>query len=560
VTLAELAPAPTTRSGQVAVDGGGSLQKGDRERRPVIRRHRTWLYPALPASVLTFGLCVYMLHLPNVLYGTNQYDDGVYMGAALRLVNGVMPYRDFVLVHPPGILILMAPIALLGHLLGANVSLALGREVTAVVAALNVILVAAVVRHRGWRASALAATAMACFPMAAAADSTLFLEPYLVFFSLLGLALLTSKGTIVPGRRVLAAGVFLGFAGVVKIWAAFIVVAAVIVCARRARGALRTLVVGSAAGFALPCLPFFAAAPHSFLRDIIGDQFSRAVSGGASIGWSGRLSDFTGLNGITIFHPDGPLAVALSLAFVGLVAFTVVECRFSLVTADLMVLAAAVASVAALSLPHEMYSHYVYFSAPFLAASLAICLAEIVPRLHFIAGATAKHLLAGTVVGCVAMGAVLLPQQAGYARSHLASARSATFLNVFVPPKACILTDDIELLISADLFDPARPGCPAMTDAFGTWLADGPAKEPAYSGTARFGSTVQGPFPAKFKNEWATWLSQADYVVTLAQYSGYIPWTPTLASWFNANFHPLYELPHLWIYHRVGNSPPPVLS
>ena len=522
---------------------------------------RTWLYPALPPAILTLALCVYILRLPNVLYGTNQYDDGVYMGAALRLVHGVVPYRDFVMVHPPGIVLLMAPIAFLGKFAGSNVALALGRDMTAAVAALNVILVAAVVRHRGRIASLVASTAMACFPMAAASDSTLFLEPYLILFCLAGLALLFSKGQIAPTRRVVMAGLAIGFAGTVKVWAAFIVVAAAAVCIRRVKSALLPLIAASATGFALPCLPFFALAPRSFLRNILGDQFSRAVRGGAPVSWIVRLIRLTGMEAMTLFRPTTLGVVIVVVGFALAVLTVLAKKRQSLVPADWMVLSGTVVTIGALWLPHEMYSHYVYFSAPFLAMLLALAVSEGLGMLPFRDLRNSSRMRAVVaIVGCAAVAAFLLPQQAGYARSNLAGAKDATFLNLFVPPHSCILTDNVEPLISADLFQPQRKGCPAVTDSFGVWLADGPAGEPSYSGTSKFGSTVEGPFSSSFVNRWAGWLDDADYVVTMAQYSGYIPWTSQLALWFNANFKVTYQQFGLWIYQHVGKVPPPVAA
>src|SRR5579862_545272 len=46
------------------------------------------------------------------------YDDGVYMGAATRLSHGVVPYRDFVFLHPPGIILLLTPFAFVGREVG----------------------------------------------------------------------------------------------------------------------------------------------------------------------------------------------------------------------------------------------------------------------------------------------------------------------------------------------------------------------------------------------------------------------------------------------------------
>ena len=39
------------------------------------------------------------------LFGTMAYDDGVYFGSAIALLDGRVPYRDFLLLHPPGILV-----------------------------------------------------------------------------------------------------------------------------------------------------------------------------------------------------------------------------------------------------------------------------------------------------------------------------------------------------------------------------------------------------------------------------------------------------------------------
>ena len=47
------------------------------------------------------------------LDGYLGYDDGVYFSSAVALVHGFLPYRDFLLLHPPGLQLLPAPIAAL---------------------------------------------------------------------------------------------------------------------------------------------------------------------------------------------------------------------------------------------------------------------------------------------------------------------------------------------------------------------------------------------------------------------------------------------------------------
>jgi alpha-1,2-mannosyltransferase len=56
---------------------------------------------ALCTAVAAF-LRFYQLTRPGYLLGVTEYDDGVNFGDALRLVSGVIPYRDFVMVQPPG--------------------------------------------------------------------------------------------------------------------------------------------------------------------------------------------------------------------------------------------------------------------------------------------------------------------------------------------------------------------------------------------------------------------------------------------------------------------------
>ena len=72
------------------------------------------------ATVLGLGLRAFQLSRPGYLSGLTQYDDGVYIGNALRLANGVIPYRDFAMVQPPGSMLLMVPAALLGKVFGST--------------------------------------------------------------------------------------------------------------------------------------------------------------------------------------------------------------------------------------------------------------------------------------------------------------------------------------------------------------------------------------------------------------------------------------------------------
>src|SRR5689334_22729672 len=100
-----------------SVDAAGGRMDVDHDHEPLWRRPRSWgaLVPGIVAGLLG----AYVLSLPHALSGIHgsaekgNYDDGIYFGAAIRLIHGWLPYRDFLLPHPPGLTVLLSPIAAL---------------------------------------------------------------------------------------------------------------------------------------------------------------------------------------------------------------------------------------------------------------------------------------------------------------------------------------------------------------------------------------------------------------------------------------------------------------
>src|SRR6202012_2554787 len=74
-------------------------------------RGRPRLSPA--GLVMLAAIRLYLLTRPGYLTGITEYDDGVYLGGAIALISGTVPYHGFAFVQPPGILLLIAPVALL---------------------------------------------------------------------------------------------------------------------------------------------------------------------------------------------------------------------------------------------------------------------------------------------------------------------------------------------------------------------------------------------------------------------------------------------------------------
>lgn len=504
---------------------------------------------AVVVGILGAGLALAWLALPGHLLGVSSYDAGVYLGVSLRLVSGVVPYRDFLFIEPPGIALLMSPFGFLAHVAGEPVALAASRVLTAVVSGLNVGLVAWLVRPRGRVAMAIAGGALALFPLAPAATDTLKLEPYLVLFLLLG-ALVAFGREVPSGWRLVAAGALFGMAGAVKVWALFPFLA--LVGCELARSGRRSgwLVAGAAAGFGLPCLPFLVLAPSRFVHDVVLDQAGRGSHGYTAVSLGSRLVELSGLSGVPGLANAADLAVVVAaVLFVALGALVLVAIRTagsSWTLRDSYVAAAAGASVLELLVAPGLYNYYAYFTAPFLAALAGTALAVVGPRLsgrlsargasRWSSGRRRRVVRAATAAAGVGVLAALVVGSMAYANSLVPQSGVGPSGSLFDPgpaiasvvrPGACVLSDDPVFLIEANRFEPARPGCPPLVDPYGMWLVDGHGH----------GVVGRPPYPPALVATWRADLAAANDVVVVDQSPwSDIPWAPTLRRWFVGHF------------------------
>jgi hypothetical protein len=117
--------------------------------------------------------------------------------------------------------------------------------------------------------------------------------------------------------------------------------------------------------------------------------------------------------------------------------------------------------------PYGYWSHYGAVAGPFIALVLALPAGLLRPAVH-------RHqivpLMAVCAVAVVVIAALGLRQFATETRLRTSTSLAAR-ADRLIPPGSCVLTNDSSLTISADRFVPASPGCPAMTDAYGTLLA-----------------------------------------------------------------------------------------
>src|SRR5665213_228005 len=138
---------------------------------------------AYGVGLLSLGLSLWQLTRPGFF---SFYDSGVYLAASIHFISGSIPYRDFVFVQPPGIVLLMSPVALFSRIFGSHDGFVVARMISALVTALNATLLAWLVRHRGRTAMLIAGGGLALLPVASFVSTGVMLEPYLIFFVLLG--------------------------------------------------------------------------------------------------------------------------------------------------------------------------------------------------------------------------------------------------------------------------------------------------------------------------------------------------------------------------------------
>lgn len=516
----------------------------------------TWL--PLAAGLVALAIGCYQLSLPHVLGGVlgynEGYDDGVYLGAAIRFVHGVLPYRDFVFVDPPGIVYLMTPVALLGLITGSHGALIVARILTVIVVAANPVVAGRLVRSAGRAAVAVTSFALALWPLVVSVDRTLELEPYLVLCCLLG-ALLVLGGDGDPSpRRLLIGGAVLGFAFVVKAWAVLLIVGALLVWLPRWRRGGRWLVSGILVGALVPSLPFLVAAPHAFWHDAIVAQLHRQKTPAATpLGQRMLLiAGVSSLPAVTV--PTGAAYAIFGVLVMAIVGVYGVGHR-QRSGLEWFVLAAATLTFLGMFDVTVLYDQNAYFPAAMLAPLLGVCVGRIVSAvmssLRARPSRTPKHLRGAhrrspntsqrvvAAVGVpVALGLVafLVSQDSTYAASYLSEASDPSALAAYIPPGACVISDFPADLVVAERFTPAHAGCPAVVDPYGLYVADDNGSQPHPS----------PPFAVSFVDEWFTWLQHADYVELRIPFSDFIPWVPYMITWFNDNYHLVVHLAEIY--------------
>lgn len=501
---------------------------------------------AVAVGLLAFGIFVWQLSVPQFLA---YYDSGVYMAAALHFVSGALPYRDFTFVNPPGILLLLTPVALLGRAIGSHDALTLARVINSLATALNAGLLSWLVRRRGRVAMIIAGFGMALSPINFFVSSAVKLDPFCVLFVLWGSIVILSRDMRsgeYSSKALLAGGALFGVAGVIKLWAAFPFLALLICLTPHLRSRVWSFVAGAGAGFVVPSVPFFVADPGGFVHQIFTVQLIQHVAPGLSPGILWRLADFTGGFASTSIAPSYSAVV---IAFGLFAALVIVAFRHRVhdEAPDVYLLLAAIITGAALLIAPISQLYYGYFETPFLIGLLAVSLARLGPlaRRFLIAMNLSRAIRQISSVGLLTTGLVLTfaltlyvtTFYTRYAGFYGLSAPSLSAVNANIPPNACVVYVYVIQGVYSGRVLSSDPKCPIVVDTYGMRQSWG---------------VGAGHLSKAYVETWKTYFEEAQYVVSYSPHTRYIPWTYDLSAWFAHHYRLIYGQNHVFIYaHRT---------
>ena len=394
------------------------------------------------------------------LYGNLGYDDGVYFASTVALVHGVLPYRDFLLLHPPGIALLLAPFALLGSATDPATGFAAARLAFLALGAINAGLVTLVAGRYGRRAALAERGPVRGLVRREPAElSTILIGPQTALLLITVLVLMW--GRPLRPRRAAVAGIALGLMVAIQVWG---VVPVVIIAGAVALGSfdqaagdrLRSavaLLAGAAASLAAVCVPFFITAPADFVRYVLLDQLARP---NLEVPLSTRLGVLEGLS-IRVGHGALLTAAVLVLAIVGAAALVFVAWR---VPAARMWCAIVTVEVGYLLISPSFFDHYSGWIAPgaaiVLGTAAALVLASVEGRHPF--GTLVK---VGYVVIIIGLSVTILRRQG--------TALQRQLLEADLSGARCVSADSPVLLIETTaLLRDLDHGCPLVIDPTGT--------------------------------------------------------------------------------------------
>ena len=281
---------------------------------------------ALAIAIATVAFLSRLIpELQGELPGGSDYDEGVYFATANALTRGIVPYRDFVSIHPPGVPLLLTPIAgPFTALFGSTAGFLAARVLAALAGAITTFLIyRCALKLSGRSAAVIASLLYATFAAAIVAEGRVLLDPFMIMFGVAGCYVFLER----QGRRAaMWTGVLLGLAVSMKLTGAVFLVSVLIVAlfVERARRTDLAAIAASCVATAVVIMgPFIVlAGPRTFFSQVISAQLDRPTGAGLP----GNIAKVTSrLSEIMAWGPLGnrgtlPLVLTLLLCAIAALA------------------------------------------------------------------------------------------------------------------------------------------------------------------------------------------------------------------------------------------------
>ena len=429
----------------------------------LLARVRPWVSPRGRGATLAILVVALVPRLGFVLRGgglggTFLYDPAVYYAASTALINGRLPYRDYVLLHPPGAVLALTPFAAAGQALSDHAGFILATIAFIVVGSVNAVLVRSVALRMGLgRGAALAGGLFyAVWVGAVGAEYLIRLEVLGNFLVLLGLRAYFAKTTATLARPMFFAGLALGAATATKVW--FVVPAGVVLAyelaTRRSWIRCRALIFGAVLSAAVIAGPFFAAAPRTMWHMVVLDQLGRPDK--HSLIW--RLGY---VSSASVFHPGATTSILWTVVVLITIVVGVLCVAAWRARAARLAVIALVAQVAVLVAAPSYFPFYNDFAAVPLAIVVAAAVHVFAARIPSDYRARPGVLAACALVVAGAAGAsVFLPEETvqPFPRTLTGS----------VAASHCVMSDSPMVLIELNVLTrDLRNGCRNWIDVSG---------------------------------------------------------------------------------------------
>lgn len=403
-------------------------------------------------GALAFVVRLVPLLIGGGLHSYGRYDDGVYYAAADALTFGRVPYRDFVLLHPPGLPLVLTPFAALGRLTTDGTGMAVGRLFFMGVGAANAVLVTVLARRWNLRTAIAAGVLYACWYPAVYSEQATILEPLGTTAVLVALLLLLKRKQPPTMVAELVAGTVLGLSASLKIWYvapwAFFVLWQLI--ERRPAAAFRLAAAGSVA-LSVVLLPFAILARARMFNMVVRDQLLRPPAAREGIGRLTSIFEVRELGAGT-----GRVATAATLLIIALLVALAAVCLRDRAGRVLVGLLAVTLLVLLASPPY--FRHYAALSAApaVLVFAVGIGMLPRGPRV----GASGTSAFVAFLVLALASGVriVTIPEGQAFPAATFAAAA----------PPGCVMSDEPTALIEMNrLSSDLREGCALPVDVTG---------------------------------------------------------------------------------------------